>query len=252
MHRVAYGCDRPSRYKSRAVSTAAVSRRLQRAAVAERAQLGRELERLRVRQDELRAELERVEATMVQIDERFTLLDRLAPVEPVVSGMEREPSIPVRAGIDGRDHPSPEAVLRGTVIRETAVRLLAERPEGDAPIHYREWFGLVEAAGFRVAGKDPLAVFLTQVKRSPVVTKALSAGVYELDRGAPARLRREIAVLQTELRRLADGDGGGEPGERRQRREAVLVELGRRERRLEEAERVLSRSGPRPALRVAG
>ena len=251
MHRVTYACDGPPRYKSRAVSTAAVSRRLQRAAAAERAQLGRELERLRVRQDELCAELERVETSMAQIDERFTLLDRLAPVEPGVSGTTREPS-PVGAGMDGRDHPSAEAVLRGTVIRETAVRLLAERPEGDAPIHYREWFGLVEAAGLRVAGKDPLAVFLTQVKRSPVVRKALSAGVYELDRGAPAGLRREIAVLQTELRRLADGDGGGEPGGRRQRREAVLRELGRRERRLEEADRVLSRSGPRPALRVAG
>jgi hypothetical protein len=45
-------------------------------------------------------------------------------------------------------------------------------------------------------------VFLTQVSRSPVVAKTLEAGVYELDRAAPVRLRREIATLQDELRRL--------------------------------------------------
>jgi hypothetical protein len=103
-----------------------------------------------------------------------------------------------------------------------------------------------------VIGKDPLAGFVTQVSRSPVVSKALDAGVYELDRGAPARLRRRIAELQAELRALADATGEGSGGARRKRREAVLVELGREERRLEEAERSLAADRLRPALKVAG
>ena len=47
----------------------------------------------------------------------------------------------------------------------------------------------MRAAGHEIAGKDPLAVFLTQLSRSPVIRKGTRAGVYELDPTAPQRLR---------------------------------------------------------------
>ena len=51
-----------------------------------------------------------------------------------------------------------------------------------------------------VAGKDPLAVFLTQLSRSPAVRKGAQPGVYELDRQAPARLRATLDDLHEQLR----------------------------------------------------
>ena len=56
-------------------------------------------------------------------------------------------------------------------------------------MHYREWYELLERAGHEIAGKDPLAVFLTQISRSPAVRRGARAGIYELDRGAFHRLR---------------------------------------------------------------
>lgn len=56
--------------------------------------------------------------------------------------------------------------LRGQRLEEIAIDLLRrERDVGEA-IHYREWFALIERAGHHVAGRDPLATFLTQVRRS--------------------------------------------------------------------------------------
>jgi hypothetical protein len=59
-----------------------VAGRLQRAPAAERAQLERDRGRLLVRQRELEDELAGLEDQMAQIDERVTLLNRLAPSEP--------------------------------------------------------------------------------------------------------------------------------------------------------------------------
>ena len=67
--------------------------------------------------------------------------------------------------------------LRGPAIRETAVRMLAER--GGEALHYREWFELVTRAGYEIAGKHPPSVFLSQLSRSPAVRKGTRAGVYE-------------------------------------------------------------------------
>ena len=43
--------------------------------------------------------------------------------------------------------------------------------QGREALHYREWFDLLAQPGHEIAGKDPLAVFLTQISRSPVVRK---------------------------------------------------------------------------------
>lgn len=59
--------------------------------------------------------------------------------------------------------------LRGQRLREVAIEILRNELGAGESIHYREWFRLVRAAGHRVAGKNPMATFLTQVSRSDAV-----------------------------------------------------------------------------------
>jgi hypothetical protein len=181
------------------------SARLVRAVHAERAELDRHRERLRAQAQELREALERIERGLIEIDERCMLLERLAPAPE-----------PDEADDDG-------TVLRGPAIREAAVKVLVAQ-ERDA-IHYREWFDLLTRTGHEVGGKDPLAVFLTQISRSPAVTKGSRPGVYALDREAPQRLRRRIDELRREL-----------PADHSLQ---LTKEILRQERALEEASRLL-------------
>lgn len=60
--------------------------------------------------------------------------------------------------------------LRGQRLQEIAMKVLgeSEHPAGE-PVHYREWYRLLRAAGYAVGGKDPLATFLASVGRSPRV-----------------------------------------------------------------------------------
>lgn len=62
--------------------------------------------------------------------------------------------------------------LRGQRLQEVAVEILNREVGPDRPVHYREWYDLVRAAGYGVAGKDPLATFLAQVSRAPTVESA--------------------------------------------------------------------------------
>src|SRR4051794_11709783 len=209
-------------------ATPKTSSRLLRAAAAERSDLDRHRDRLLARRDALRADLERIEAALVEVDERVTLLARLAP-----PGAEPEP---VRAAVATSGTP-----LRGTAIRETAVRVLAGSSHAGGPIHYRRWLELVEAAGFAVSGKDPAAVFLTQISRSPVIRKTSRSGVYELARDAPERLRRRLAALQGRLRTVTTAPAdAADLAAIRARREQTLAEITQTERALEEAARSLA------------
>jgi hypothetical protein len=127
------------------------------------------------------------------------------------------------------------------------------QPEYIGALHYRRWHDLVQAAGYRVAGKDGVAVFLTQISRSPVVRKASESGVYELDRQAPLRLRQRVERLRTELREI----GGAAPKDAdiaqvRGRRHELDVAISQHERALEEALRVLTRDEPPAATGAAG
>lgn len=215
MHRL-----RTPPWRARAVEPGPVaapqpSARLARAVAAEREQLRRRRERLAAEAGELRRALARIESGLADIDERCGLLDRLAPPAP--------PEAPVNGG----------GTLRGPAIREVAVRTLVEH--GRDHLHYREWFELVAAGGHAIAGKDPLAVFLTQISRSPALRKGARAGVYELDPQAPARLRAELDRLQAELRRLTLTRGRDVAA----RRTRLTAAIGRAERALEEVARVL-------------
>jgi hypothetical protein len=208
------------------------SSRLARAAGAERMALLRERDKLTRRRDAAAAQLAAVEDQLSEVEERLELIDRLVPEAANVHPLPgRGSSV---AGEDG---------LKGSAIRRAAIEVLIARPAGPAdPIHYKDWFRALEAAGHRVAGKDPLAVFLTQISRSPVVRRTTRSGVYELDLDAPARLRARLDRLHA---RLAE-----QPGDRAER-DRVLAELTVAERALDEAERALPRGGDESARRVA-
>jgi len=71
--------------------------------------------------------------------------------------------------------------LRGQRLTEVAVDILKREASDGRPIHYREWYSLLEAAGHHVAGKDPIANFLAHVGRAPEVERvAPRSGMYRL------------------------------------------------------------------------
>ncbi len=213
------------------------SARLRRAAVAERADIDRHRARLLETRERLRGELARIEAGLADLDNRQRLLDRLVtPASPT------EPPAARAVGPDGEAPPAAYdgPALRGPAIRAAAVRVLAADPRREA-LHYREWYELLLAEGFHVAGKDPLAVFLTQLNRSPLVRKGTQAGVYQLDLEAPARLRARLDDLHQQLRQLTSTPAStADLGAIRERRGALNAEIGQVEKALEEAGRVLN------------
>jgi hypothetical protein len=74
--------------------------------------------------------------------------------------------------------------LRGRRLQEIAVQVLRDKRGIGAEVHYREWYQLLVEAGARVAGKDPLASFLTQVSRAPGVESVRPrSGIYRLRTG---------------------------------------------------------------------
>jgi len=218
-----------------APSSSRSSSRLARAAGAERMALLREREKLTRRRDAAARQLATVEQQLAEVRERLELIDRLVPEAANVH------PLPARDGAgDG---------LRGAAIRRAAVAVLRERPAGPAaPIHYRAWFDALRAAGHQVAGKDPLAVFLTQISRSPVVRRGAEPGVYLLDLDAPAALRARLDRLHARL---------AEQSADRDERERLVAEIAVAERALDEAERTLGddaagRSGADGRGRAAG
>ena len=248
------------------------SGRLVRAATAEQADLSRHRERLTRKRDRLVAELHQLDDALAVLDRRLAMLAPLIeePRSTTAAGealdLEApETSTPGAAGREaaagrtaaaGREAAAPErhddavgeqarGVLRGPAIREVAVQVLIAQLEHIEALHYRRWYELVRDAGYSVAGKDPLAVFLTQVSRSPVVRKATKPGVYEVDRQAPLRIRQRLERLQSELREVTVAPQAAVDlaGVRARRHELDLA-ISQQERALEEAIRVLGRRVP--------
>ena len=135
------------------------SARLLRAVTAERADLERQRAHLAREAADLRAALARIETGWP----RSTRAAGAGPARPRARG---------RAGRGPAPTGEPPT-LRGPAIRETAVRRVVE-PGRDA-LHYRDG-STCSCNGHEVAGKDPLAVFLTQFTRSPVVRKGARPG----------------------------------------------------------------------------
>jgi predicted RNase H-like nuclease (RuvC/YqgF family) len=133
------------------------------AVVHQRQSLQKRVSKLRTEAHALRARADELEAK-AQIDERF-----LRELDDV---LELAPQMRV-------DLQTEE--LRGQRLREVATEILRTEVGAGESIHYREWFHLVRAAGHRVAGKDPVATFLTQVSRSGEVEPVgARSGLYRL------------------------------------------------------------------------
>jgi predicted nucleic acid-binding Zn-ribbon protein len=219
------------------------SNRLVRAAAAERDELRRHRERLLDARESLRAELARIESSLHEVDERDALLDRLTG--PAAA---EAPDTPAETDTD-----SGSTLLRGPAIRRTAVEVMIRHPERPEALHYRDWFEALRQAGFAVAGKDPLAVFLTQLSRSPAVRKSSQSGVYELDRSAPTRLRHQLDQLHDELRGLtATPSATADLAAIRARRAELTAQVGQVEKALEEAESVLAAQSTAGRLAATG
>src|SRR3954447_20378222 len=62
-----------------------------------------------------------------------------------------------------------DQALSGRRVAEVAIAVAKRDLAPGQVIHYKEWFALLQAAGFRIAGKDPLASFLSNIGRSPGV-----------------------------------------------------------------------------------
>lgn len=225
------------------------SARLLRAVAAERDDLERRRDALLERRRRVQEELDEIEASVAEFDERLALINRLAGDD-----LQRERTGDRRAVVEN-DPPGDDTrpVLRGPEIRAAAVRVLLGHPRRPEALHYREWFQLLREAGYAVAGKDPLAVFLTQVSRSPLVRHGTQGGVYELDMHAPARLRRQLEDLQTQLRELtAASSATTDMSSIRARRSALNLEIGKVEKALEEAEETIRNRPDTPGLVAAG
>lgn len=91
-----------------------------------------------------------------------------------------------------------DAELRGQRLSRYAIELLAKERSIGTPIHYRDWFDLVVDSGRRVVGRNPLASFLTEVSRSPLVERISSqSGTYRLNPQA-AEAQAELRLRQAE------------------------------------------------------
>jgi len=251
------------------------SSRLLRAAAAERADLSRHRKQLTHTRDKLLAELGQLDDAIAAVDQRLAMLGQLAgpprsadtrgdvveltapapaPPDALAPGAPR-PDTPA-PGLPGPDTPAPAVagasrqLLRGPRIREMAVKTLVHQPAQIEALHYRQWYELVRKAGYSVAGKDPLAVFLTQLNRSPVVRKTTKPGVYEVDRRAPPRIRQRLERLQGELRdAIVAPQAPIELADVRARRHELDLAISQEERALEEALRVLGHDdSANPAL----
>lgn len=230
------------------------SRRLQTAALRDRERIERKLAEIDRRHAKLVAALEETAATRDELRDQLAMLNRLVhDPDPAGAGAQEEASPSGSAGSPEsevlepprqlHDVPPGATVLRGQAIREAAVQVLAASPRVFEPIHYREWFELLQEGGLVPAGKDPLATFLTQLGRSPVVRRSGEQGVYVLDHDFPARARKRLEQLRNELRDAHDapvGADAAELGALRKRRIELAAETERLERELEEALRSLT------------
>jgi hypothetical protein len=202
------------------------SQRLVAAAEAERQRLERELRRSLARAAAAADELQKAVETGSEVRQRLALLDQLG----LSSGSGETPQPIPSERVEGA------TVVKGAQIRKLAVRLLAGSAAPEQPIHYAEWFKRFSEAGYSIAARDPLANFLTQVSRSPVVRRASDSGTYALDLEAPIDLRKDLYALHEELARLHSGqqtiDG---IISLRERRNELLVAIARVERELQEA-----------------
>ncbi len=190
------------------------------ATTAEADRLRAESERLNQEADHAQARVDQIRAQAAALDEQARELNEL---------LGRAPQLRLDLPSDG---------LTGRRLREAAVEVLANERGVGIPVHYREWFDLVTASGIQVGGRDPIATFLTQIIRSPVVKRAGERGLYLVDPAAGqtegVKVRRravdEVGAAELRLAETAPDDP---------HRRDVEVALAAARKRLQAAEREL-------------
>ena len=200
------------------------------------------LARLVEREQGLIAELADVQTARSELEHQRDVLSQFTLGAETTS--MAGPDVHRLRALPATQDPPPEdvTILRGARIRETAVRILAARGRPDSPVHYRDWHELFVAQGFAAAGKDPLATFLTQIGRSPVVKRSTAAGMYSLDVEFPRRVRDRLGALTRELKQAPQPtpDAAVEDiASARRRRTRIAAEIQDMERKLDEAVRSL-------------
>lgn len=218
----------------------APSRRIRSAAAAERDRVERELARLAARERELTHEIDSIGKARASLEHELGVLDRLAG--PRTTASRHPQPAPRRLQVVPEAHDATVTMLRGAHVRETAVRVLAASGQAGESVHYRTWFDLLRQRGFLPAGKDPLATFLTQIGRSPVVRRSTEPGVYSLDLAFPERATSRLQQLKDELEhvgRLPTNATVEELARTRERTGELQAEIHSIERALAEAQRSL-------------
>jgi hypothetical protein len=118
----------------------------------------------------LRAQADRLHAVVAEVDRDVEETGRLLRQIDEMLGLAPQLSLEAMHG-----------ELRGQRLRGIAVELLRQKKGVGSVVHYREWYELLLEAGLRVAGKDPLATFLTQIARAPGVESVRPrSGLYRL------------------------------------------------------------------------
>jgi len=119
---------------------------------------------------DLRTQAERLHAVVAVVDRSVEETVRLLRQIDEMLGLAPQLSLEAMHG-----------ELRGQRLREIAIDLLRQKKGVGSIVHYREWYELVLEEGLRVAGKDPLATFLTQIARAPAVESVRPrSGLYRL------------------------------------------------------------------------
>ena len=132
--------------------------------------VARERSRTEAYVEGLERQSERLHAVVTQIDADLASARRVLRQMDELLGLA--PQLPLDATQED---------LTGQRLREVAVALLRGRGEPGLPIHYTDWFKLLEDEGVRVGGKNPVATFLTQIGKAPEVeTVRPRSGLYRL------------------------------------------------------------------------
>lgn len=200
---------------SAAAHRIAPSRRLQAAAEAELKRVARRHDQLLAKAAILETQLQAVEKAADELRQQLVELADLAQVPLGLAARRNAPPPDARRGVTGR-------VVKGKRIRIEAVRAVVAAGERDQALHYRQWFARFSDAGFAIDTPDPIASFLTQLGRSPVVMRSSKAGIYAIDPDAVAKLRARIESAETALR-----DATESPLEMAVRRARALAALRR-------------------------
>lgn len=132
--------------------------------------VARERELVAARLETLREQSHRLHELVGQVDRDVEETARM------LRGMDEMLGLAPQLSIDAL-----HGELRGKRLREIAVELLRQKRGTGVVVHYREWYALLVEAGIRVAGRDPLATFLTQIARAPGVESVRPrSGLYRL------------------------------------------------------------------------